>query len=252
VAPGRTYALPWAGLWQLPIARSAEPSRFIVFAFLILAMALALWLVAPARGTLAKGARWCLGLAAVAAIITDTPTAYQAVNPVPDGYKPPAAMRPANQLPAFLTQGMYRRYLRPGEIVVVLTHRGNAGMLFQADANFYFRIAGGFINASLTPVNAIPHALTLVAHPNETANDMLEAYLRSAGVGAILVEQAWEDTWMRNLGNFGLHGSSAGGVTVYPVAPWLASQAHLTASQQEQLRGRTVAGVRPPLKTDPG
>ena len=26
-----TYPLPWAGLWNLPIARSAEPSRFIVF-----------------------------------------------------------------------------------------------------------------------------------------------------------------------------------------------------------------------------
>ena len=39
--------LPWAGLWSLPIARSAEPSRFIVFAVLALAIALALWLAMP-------------------------------------------------------------------------------------------------------------------------------------------------------------------------------------------------------------
>ena len=147
------------------------------------------------------------------------------MSPLPQNYKPPAAMRAVNQLPAFITQGLYRQYLRPGEIVVILTHRGNAGMLFQAAANFYFRIAGGYINASLTPVNALPHPLTLVAHPSEVADRMLEDYLRSAGVGAILVEQAWEDSWMHNLSSkLGMHGTSAGGVTVYPVAPWLASQ----------------------------
>ena len=224
ITPQQTYALPWAGLWRLPIARSAEPSRFIIFGSLALAMALARWLATPATGRLAKGARWCLGLLAVAAIITDTPASYQAVNPVPLGYKPPANMRPVNQLPAFLTQGLYRHYLRPGETVVVLTQRGNAGMLFQAETNFYFRIAGGYINASLTPVSALPYPVTLAAHPSKVADRMFAAYLRSARVGAILVEQAWEDPWMRNLAKLGLHGISVGGVTVYPVGPLAASQ----------------------------
>ena len=44
------YPLPWGGLWNLPIARSAEPSRFIVFAVLAAAVALALWLAAPVQG----------------------------------------------------------------------------------------------------------------------------------------------------------------------------------------------------------
>jgi hypothetical protein len=229
------HPLPWARLWRLPIARSAEPSRFIVFGILALAIALALWLAAPTKSKLLRAARWGLGLLAVAAVITDTPTSYQAVNPIPLGYKPPAAVRPVNQLPAFLTQGLYRQYLRPGEIVVILTHRGNAGMLFQAAANFYFRIAGGYINASLTPVDAIPHALTLVAHPSGAADQMLEDYLRSAGVGAILVEQAWEDPWMHNLDTkLHMHGTSAGGVTVYPVAPWLASEAAVLSRQARQ------------------
>ncbi len=219
LTPQQTYALPWASLWRLPIARSAEPSRFIIFASLTLAMALAHWLATPASRRLAKGARWCLGLLAVAAIFTDTPSSYQAVNPVPPGFKPPASMRPVNQLPAFLTEGLYRHYLRPGEIVVVLTHRGNAGMLFQAEANFYFRIAGGYINASLTPVDALPPPVSLEAHPSKIADRTFEAYLRSAGVGAILVEQAWEDPWMSNLAKLGLHGTAAGGVTVYPVGP---------------------------------
>jgi hypothetical protein len=232
-----TVTLPWARLWTLPIARSAEPSRFIVFGLLALSIALALWLAPPKKAKLASSktarissrlllaGRWGLGLLAVAAVITDTPTSYQAVNPLPQYYKPPATLHAVNQLPAFITQGLYRQYLRPGEIVVVFTQRGNAGMLFQAAANFYFRIAGGYINASLTPVNAVPHPLTAVANPNKVAVQMLADYLRAAGVGAILVEQAWEDPWMHNMVRLGFPGTSVGGVIVYQVAPWLAHRA---------------------------
>jgi hypothetical protein len=216
-----TDRLPWAGLWSLPIARSAEPSRFIVFGLLAVAAALALWLAAPDRSRPRRAARWGLGLLAAAVILTDSPTAYPAVQPLPPGYRPPAAMHAANQLPAFITAGLYRRYLRPGEIVVVLTHRGNAGMLFQAAAGFYFRIAGGYINASLTPVDAIPHPLTLLAHPSGAALRLFDDYVRSSRVGAIVVEEAWAEPWM-NLRRLGLRGTTAGGVTVYPMGPWLA------------------------------
>jgi hypothetical protein len=237
-----TVRLPWARLWTLPIASSAEPARFIVFGLLALSIALALWLAPPKKtksasrepnakyklitSRLLLAGRWGLGLLAVAAVITDAPTSYQAVSPLPQYYKPPATLRAVNQLPAFITQGLYRQYLRPGEIVVVFTQRGNAGMLFQAAANFYFRIAGGYINASLTPVNAVPHPLTAVANPSKVAVQMLADYLRSAGVGAILVEQAWEDPWMHNMVRLGFPGTSVGGVTVYQVGPWLAHRAH--------------------------
>ena len=83
VTNNQVYPLPWAKLWSLPIARSAEPSRFIVFGSLALAIALAVWLAAPTKSKLLRAARWGLGLLAVAAIITDTPTSYQAVNPGP-------------------------------------------------------------------------------------------------------------------------------------------------------------------------
>jgi hypothetical protein len=226
-----TYRLPWARLWSLPIARSAEPSRFIIFGVLALAITLAVWLAAPSKSKLLRAARWGLGLVAAVAIITDTPTSYQAISPTPPGYKPPATMRPANQLPAFITQGLYRRYLHPREIVVIITHRGNAGMLFQAASGFYFRIAGGYINASLTPTDALPHPVTLVAHPGKAANRMFEAYLRSSGVGALIVEQAWEDPWMRNFSaSLGMHGTSVGGVIIYPTAPWLAGHVYSVAS----------------------
>jgi len=87
---------------------------------------------------------------------------------------------------------MYRHYLHSGETVVILTYRENAVMLFQVAANFYFRIAGGYINASLTPVNALPHPATLLAHPTKAAIRIFDGYARSSGLGAIVVEQAWE------------------------------------------------------------
>lgn len=219
--------LPWAGLWSLPIARSAEPSRFIIFAVLVLAVALALWLTMPSSSRLRLAARWGLGLLAVAAILWDSPTVYSAVNPLPLGYKPPADMHAVNQLPPFITDGTYRQYLRPGETVVIVAYRGNAGMLFQADAGFYFRIAGGYINASVSPPSTMPDQIMAVAHPSRRETEAFANYLRWSGVGAIIVEQAWEEPWMRNFSTtLGMHGTSVGGVIIYPVAPWLASEAH--------------------------
>jgi hypothetical protein len=256
---GHRLSLPWAALWRLPLARSAEPSRFIVFVSLALALALALWLAPPKsraegdpeteaqpeptarrrRRWAMTAARWVIGLLAVAAVITDAPTSYQAVTPVPPGQQAPAGMHPVNELPAFLTKGLYRQYLRPGEIVVILTGRGNAGMEFQADANFYFRIAGGYINASLTPVDALPHPVTLIVDPSKANVLAFKDYVKSAGVGAIIVEQAWEYPWSGNFAKIGMHATSVGGVTIYPVAPWLASMAH-ASSPSARPSGRPV------------
>jgi hypothetical protein len=211
----QVFPLPWGRLWSLPIARSAEPSRFMVFGFLVLAIALALWLAAPAASRPLRAARWGLGLLAIAAIFADLPTFYSEVVP-----KPPlghaVAMRPVNELPAFITDGLYRHYLKPGEIVVVVSDRGNAGLLFQASAGFYFRIAGGFINTSLTPQNALPRPVALLTHSTRAREKGFGDYVHAAGVGAIIVEQAWAEPWMSVFGRLGLHGTPVGGVTVYP------------------------------------
>ena len=210
--------LPWGKLWSLPIARSAEPSRLIIFAYLVLAIALALWLAAPTGSRLVKAARWGLGLLAVAMVLADLPTSYGAVDPLPLGYQPPATMHAVNPLPAFMTDGLYRKYLRPGEIVVIVTYRGNAGLLFQADADFYFRIAGGFINDSLTTrQDALPAAVGNLSNATRARIREFKGYVHSAGVGAIIVEQAWAQPWMLTVfDRAGLHGTSVGGVTIYP------------------------------------
>ena len=125
-------------------------------------------------------------------------------------------MHPVNALPAFLTDGLYRQYLRPGEIVVVVSRRGNAGMLFQADAGFYFRIAGAYINWSLSRQDALPAPVGLLSQPTRVRVRQFRAYVKTAGVGAIIVEQSWAEPWTSIFGRVGLHGTPVGGVTVYP------------------------------------
>jgi hypothetical protein len=220
VAGKPAFALPWSGLWNLPIARSVESARFILFGYLVLAFVLALWLAAPVGSRLLLAARWGLAVLALAAIFANLPTLAEAVVPPPPDYRPAVpSLQATNTLPAFITDGLYRRYLKPGETVVVLSHRGNAGMLFQADTDFYFRLAGGFINASLNSVDALPVPVALLSDPSPAREQGFFSYIRGAGVGAIIVERAWSEKWMYVFGKLGLQGTTVGGVTVYRTNP---------------------------------
>lgn len=217
ITSGPVFALPWGALWTLPLARSAEPSRCIIFANLIAALALAVWLARPVPSRAGRAARLGLALLAVTAILAGLPGFSPAVVPsMPSQDR--AVTHPVNQLPPFIVDGMYRRYLTPGETVVVVTERGNAGMLFQAAAGFYFRIAGGFINASLTPKDALPNPVALLAWATPSRVRAFRVYVTSAGVGAILVENAWAEPWIRVFARIGMRGMSSGGVTVYPTS----------------------------------
>ena len=211
------FPLPWGGMWNAMFLRSAEPIRVILFGYLALAMALALWLATAERNWLARGGRWALALVAVGAIFADLPTFAEVVVPPPAKHWTPAipALQPANALPAFLTDGLYQRYLSPGEIVVIVSQRGNAGMLFQAAAGFYFRIDGGFINASLSRTDALPLPVADVSSLTPAHKLGFEEYIQASGVGAIIVERAWSQEWMYNFADLGLKGVTVGGVTIY-------------------------------------
>jgi hypothetical protein len=211
------FPLPWGEMWSMPFLRSAEPIRLIVFGYLVLAMALAVWLAEADLGRLARAGRWGLAGLSLAAIFANLPTFAEVVPPPPPKHWTEAipGLQPVNAVPAFFSDGTYRHYLKPGEIIAVVSRRGNAGMLFQAETDFYFRIAGGFINASLSQVNALPP-------PVEAMNDLTPAnvmnfksYILASGVGAIIVERAWSEKWMYNFGRIGMKPVTVGGVTIY-------------------------------------
>jgi hypothetical protein len=216
----KLFALPWGGLWNLPIARSVETDRFILFGYLILALVLALWLARPVRSRVLTAARWGLGVLALAAMFANLPTFAETVT-ARMSWKPaiPSAT-PTDAIPPFIADGLYKKYVRPGQTIVVVSRRGNAGMLFQSDTDFYFRIAGGFINASLNSAAAIPMPIEVLSHPTPARVTQFKAYLKAAGISDIIVEQAWSEHWMDGFGHIlGVRPISVGGVTIYRTTP---------------------------------
>ena len=219
IVDGRQYfALPWGFIWSLPFFQSAEPVRLIDFAYLLLSLAFALWLTELSIRRLAQAARWALAAVALAAVLADLPTFASVVAvPPPTHWKQALpALKLTNDVPAFFADGTYKKYVQPGQTVVVVSHRGNAGMLFQAYTGFYFKIAGGFINASLSRVDALPAPVGLLSPPDEERARAFEAYVRSAGISDIIVERAWSERWMYVFGkNLGLKSHTSGGITIY-------------------------------------
>jgi len=219
------FSLPWGGLWNLPIASSVETDRFILFGFLVLAFVVALWLAAPVRSRLVAVARWGLVVLALAAVFANTSPLAETVVPPLQFKEAVPSLQPEDELPAFITDGLYKQYLTPGEIVVVLSHRGNAGMLFQAETDFYFRVAGGFINASVNPYYGIPAPVEMLSHPTKAGINQFRAWIKATGVGAIVVERDWSEEWMYIFGRLGMQAATVGGVTVYRVVPAQATAA---------------------------
>ena len=80
---------------------------------------LASWALRPAL-------RWSLALLVIAGIAADSA---------------PIHTRTVSTVPPYISSGLYKRSIAPGEIVVILSHVRNAGMLWQAQSGFGFRLA---------------------------------------------------------------------------------------------------------------
>jgi hypothetical protein len=202
------FSMPWSRLWSLPVATSAYPSRLMVFAALALSVAVALWLALPGRW-LRPGpwARWLLAVLALAAL---------------GGNIGKLNFNDNTGLPPFLTSGQYRSYIPPDGLVVVISERGNAGLLWSAATDSYFRLAGGFINAALSVDGDLPAPVAGLMSPPDTPPrnvPQFQAYLLHDHVADILVEEGpgHAARWPSLLKQAGLAGRSVGGVMVYPV-----------------------------------
>lgn len=190
---------PWARLWFLPLARSAYPARFMVFAFLVLAVMMALWLAGPSRR---PWSRWLVGVLAVAAVAANVPALNLSTGP---------------GVPSFITAGEYRHYLTRGDTVVVISQRGNAGMLWQAETSFYTTLAGGYLNHALARGTDLPLPVARLAKGSLTPGRVRQfrAFIARAKIAAILVEAHWAGQWPALLREAGLRGQTVGGVIVY-------------------------------------
>jgi hypothetical protein len=202
--------LPWHGLFSLPFARQAYPTRLLLFAFLILAVATALLLAGVmqqrqpghlrARWSLAG--RWSLGALVVA---------FGALN-----VSGSLGLAQQTTVPAFVSSGAYHRQVAPGEIVMVVSKVRNAGMLWQAESGFYWRLVGGFINEGYDHRRDLPVQVQRLSSATPGTVDQFEALIRADHIGAILIDTRNAPRFARIFGILGLTGHRAGGVVVYP------------------------------------
>jgi hypothetical protein len=190
--------LPWGGIFNLPLVRNAIPLRLMVFAYLVLAVATAVWLAGPAKRV--RWARWPLAVLVILSVLVDAA---------------PVKVKRFDEVPTFIRAGQYRRQLAPGETVVVVSTVGNAGMLWQARSDFYMRIAGGYINEGINRRTDLPPQVAALAHATPARVAAFEAYVKADHVGAILVDRSDKPDWVGIFGKVGLVGRTSGGVVVY-------------------------------------
>jgi hypothetical protein len=269
--------LPGSALARLPLLNKALPARFMLYAYLALAVMVAMWLGASGGR---NPRRWALGLAIVPFMLPNLSAAYWAT---------PAAM------PAFFSTGLYRQYLAPGETVMVLPYGMlGEGMLWQAATDMYFRMAEGYVTFA-PPVPEEHSRWPIIAGLYQlggvpAAGDQLKAYLANHDVGAVIVGPRRQYrvgsidgrrsaiTWLRwptlapesdatcaMLNSLGVPPIEAAGVTLYQLTPQtLAPYRNLTALAMEQraegarfealLLGaeRYLAGGGDPISLSPG
>jgi len=183
----------------LPIVGHALPARFVLYAFLAAALALALSLARPRASV---GPRWLLAAAAVGALFPN-PTHHWFNRDVPD--------------PPFF-RGEYADALRPGENVVVLPY-GERGfsMLWQARAHMDFRMAGGYVG----PLIPRSFARYPVVHWFETddppayAGPLLRRFLREKRVAAVIAGPGTAPVWQPILRRLDPSPETVGGVQIF-------------------------------------
>jgi hypothetical protein len=244
--------LPGSAIARLPLLDKALPARFMLYAYLVLAVMVAKWLAGAKPRTTA---RWMLALAAVPFMVPNLSADY---------WSTPAA------IPAFFGDGLYRQYLAPGETVVVLPYGIlGEGMLWQAVTDMYFRMAEGYVTFA-PPVPREQSGWPIIESLYQlrgvpAAGDQFKAYVESHDVGAVIVGprrhyrvgsidgQPTAATWMRAptlatereataamLGSLDLPAIAAGDVTIYPLTPRALAQGHAdTALAMEQRAQQT-------------
>jgi hypothetical protein len=137
---GTGIPMPWWPLAHMPLFKFAVPSRVMVYAWLAIAVAVALWL-ASARGS---GYRWALALLAGASLAPNLGGSF------PGGQIP--LWRAELFTPPFFEHRSYERFVDPGETILVFpTGPSGLSMLWQAEAEMGFKMAGGYIAASTPP-----------------------------------------------------------------------------------------------------
>ncbi len=191
--------LPWALLSWLPGLEYAIPVRFTGFTFLVAAVAVALWLAwRGGRG------RWALALVAVAFLL---PAVGNTIWETPIADPPLFANNDEGSV--------------VGERDVVLTVPGwGANMRWQAEADFDFRMAAGYVGAFPRSYQRYPAwQMILSGRLRPGYGRELRRFVRDKGVTVVLQDSRYDEPWSELFSTLGVPRRRVGGMLVYRLRP---------------------------------
>jgi hypothetical protein len=207
--------LPWAAFARLPVFDHLLPVRFAMFVSLVVAVLVAQALALPGRGR--AWGRWALALVGVVALL---PT-FSGSN-----WSGKATAAP------FFDDGTYKRYIQRNEIILGFPMQSGDHMVWQADSDYYFRMASGYISAEVPPdfwrdpvVGNMLSGDGAGAIPREHLPAAVRDFLDRHQVGAIVVEPSLAPWWEGVLDELHLRKDEIGGIILYRVersAPYAA------------------------------
>jgi hypothetical protein len=194
-----TLWLPWSLFWKLPFVGQAIPLRLAQYCYLDLAMLTALFL-----DRLKVNWHRTLGvLLSVLFILPAVPATERAITAV--------------DTPEFFGTPLITKYVDRDEIVLVFPNSADGNsMLWQAQTDMYFRMAGGY-TGGIPPIFADERIPELFAPgPISLARgEQLKAFLTRYGIRTVIVNANNSSGWSDLNPVLGTNPVSVGGVLFY-------------------------------------
>ena len=191
--------LPWYPFSLMPVLRFAIPGRFVIYTWLAAAVAVALWLSRPSRSP----ARWA-AFGVVCAFLVPNLTSSWGTRV---------------DRPSLLTEPMLARYV-PARATVLALPFGIAGssMYWQVQAQYRFRLAGGYLSVSLPAAYQRYRHLIRVLEgktPAHSVHEMLCRFLSMTRTQVILLRDHVPGPWDSVLASLDVRPHNAGGFRIY-------------------------------------
>jgi hypothetical protein len=200
IAGRETIPMPWRLMEGVPLIHHALPQRFVLYMWLPVAVMAALWL----NGRRLAWARWPLVAVAAVMLLPDLSSPY---------------MHGMVRVPAFFSEGTYRRYIRPGETVMTIPlghgELDGADMHWQAITDMYFRLADGHVGFVPEQFRGRAENALRLDRPGGVNREILADFIARHRVSVVVITEPFFDRWKRVLAELGVDPVRAGGVVLY-------------------------------------
>jgi hypothetical protein len=200
----RVVTLPWIHLASRPLFVNVTPARLFVYAALVAAVIVSIW---AASATPRLAIRVVLSGLAVLAVTPNLAWRDWAHSP---------------RVPRLFATNLYRSCLVRGENVLALPFGpGDDSMVWQAESDFWFRLAGGYISPTAPPAFMTPHPIQQIAandQPPKVSTQDIREFVRLKHVDAIVVDATHASTWQPVLNPLASPQRVAGAI-IYRLSP---------------------------------